>query len=86
MGCIFYAIVYVIYFLRNNRPFPSCLGPLYQNEIKCSAFNMQIIFYSHAIANKTHFHKRGCALGLILKVSVLELGGSLFKWRLCSED
>ena len=25
--------------------------------------------YSHA--NKTHFHKKGCALGLILKMNVL---------------
>ena len=29
---------------------------------------MEIIFQSHA--NKTHFHQKGCALGLILKVSV----------------
>ena len=34
-----------------NRPFPSSPGPLYQNEIKCSAFDMQMIFHSHA--NKT---------------------------------
>ena len=27
---------------------------------------MEMIFYSHA--NKTHFHKKGSALGLILKV------------------
>ena len=27
---------------------------------------MEMIFHSHA--NKTHFHKRGCALGLISKV------------------
>ena len=47
-------------------------GPLFQNEVKCSAFDMQMIFHSHA--NKTHFHKKGCALGLILKVRVLELG------------
>ena len=26
------------------------------------------MFHSHA--NKTHFHKKGCALGLILKVKV----------------
>ena len=32
----------------------------------CSAFEM--IFHSHA--NKTHFHMKGCALGLILKVRV----------------
>ena len=36
---------------------------------------MQMIFHSHA--NKTHFHKKGCALGLILKVRVLELGSGL---------
>ena len=30
---------------------------------------MEIMFHSHA--NKTHFHKKGCALGLILKVKVL---------------
>ena len=29
---------------------------------------MEMIFYSHA--NKTHFHKKGCALDLFLKVRV----------------
>ena len=29
---------------------------------------MEMIFHSHA--NKTHFHKKGCALDLILKVRV----------------
>ena len=29
---------------------------------------MEMIFQSHA--NKTHFHKKGCPLGLILKVRV----------------
>ena len=43
-------------------------GPLYQSEVKCSAFDMEMIFHSHA--NKTHFHKKGCALGLFLKVRV----------------
>ena len=51
-----------------NRPFPSSPGPLYQNEVKCSAFDMEMIFPSHA--NKTNFHKKGCALRLILKVRV----------------
>ena len=32
------------------------------------AFDTEMIFHSHA--NKTHFHKKGCALGLILKVRV----------------
>ena len=54
--------------LFNNRPFPSPPGPLCQNEGRCSAFDMEIIFHSHA--NKTHFHKKGCAPSLILKVRV----------------
>ena len=35
---------------------------------------MEMIFHSHA--NKTHFHKKGCALGFILKVRVFGSG----KW------
>ena len=49
--------------------------PLFQNEGRCSAFDMEIIFHSHA--NKTRFHKKGCAPSLILKVRVLELGSGL---------
>ena len=48
--------------------FPSSRGLLFQNEVKCSAFDMEIIFHSHA--NKTHFHKKGCAPSFILKVRV----------------
>ena len=44
-----------------NRPFPSSPEPLYQNEVKCSASDMKMIFHSHA--NKNRFHKKGCALG-----------------------
>ena len=51
-----------------NRPFPSSPGPLFQNQGRCSAFDMETIFHSHA--NKTHFHKKGCAPSLILKVRV----------------
>ena len=51
-----------------NGPFPSSPGPLYQNEFKCSAFDMEMILYSHG--NQTRFHKNGCALGLILKLRV----------------
>ena len=51
-----------------NRPFPSSPGPLFQNEGRCSAFDMEIIFHSHA--NKTHFHKKSCAPNLIFKVRV----------------
>ena len=49
-----------------NRPFPSSPGPLFQNEGRCSAFDMEIIFHTHP--NKTHFHKKGCAPSLIFKV------------------
>ena len=38
----------------SNRPLTSSLGFLYQNEVKCSAFDVEMIFHSHA--NKTHFH------------------------------
>ena len=48
-----------------NRPFPSSPQPLYQNEVKCTTFDIEMIFNSHA--NHTHFR---CALGLILKVRV----------------
>ena len=57
------------YVLSNqNRPFLSSPGPLFQNEGRCSAFDMEIIFHSHA--SKTHFHKKGCAPSLILKMRV----------------
>ena len=60
------------------RPFPSSTEPLYQNKVKCSAFDMEITFHSRA--NKTHFYKKGFALGLILKVRVFgsRKYGSLF--------
>jgi len=41
----------------DNRSFPSSSGPMYQNEVKCSAFDMEMTFHSHA--NKTHFHEKG---------------------------
>ena len=51
-----------------NRPFQSSPGPLFENEGRCSAFDMEIIFHSRV--NKTHFHKKGCTPSLILKVTV----------------
>ena len=59
---------------RCNRPFPSFPGPLFQTEGRCWAFDMEIIFNSRA--NKTHFHKKGCAPSLILKVRVF----GTWKW------
>ena len=61
-------IIYVKKLIRLNWPFPSSPGPLFQNGGRCSAFDMEIIFHSHA--NKTHFHKIGCAPSLVLKVRV----------------
>ena len=58
---------------RANQSSP---GPLYQNEVKCSAFDMEIIFNSQA--SKTHFHKKGYALGLILKVKEVAYSRKLF--------
>jgi len=51
-----------------KRRFPSSPGALFQNEGRCSAFDMEISFHSHA--NKTHFRKKGCAPSTILKVRV----------------
>ena len=51
-----------------DKPFPSSHKPLHQNEVKGSAFDMEMIFHSYA--NKTPFHKKDCPLGLILKVRV----------------
>ena len=51
-------------------------GSLYQNEVKCSAFDMQMILHSHA--NKTHFQKKGCApRASYWKWGILELGNGL---------
>ena len=63
----------------HNRPFPSSSRPLFQNEGKCSAFDMEIIFHSHA--NKTHFHKKGCAPSHILKVRVFGTRNGLLARR-----
>ena len=49
-----------------NRSFLSSPGPPYQNEVKYSAFDIEMIFHSHA--DKTNFHRKGYTLGLILKV------------------
>ena len=33
-------------------------GPLYQNDVRCSTFDMEMIFHCH-VNNKTHFHEKG---------------------------
>ena len=41
--------------------YPSCPKPQFQSEAKCKAIDM------YCRANKTHFHKKGFALSLVLK-------------------
>ena len=57
-----------IFLTQYHTPFPCSLHSLYQNEVQCSAFGMEMIFHCHA--NKAHFHQKGGALGLSLKVRV----------------
>ena len=54
---------------KSNGPFSSCLKPQFQCEAKCETIDVKIFFYSHS--NKTHLHKKGFALSLVLKVRVL---------------
>ena len=52
-----------------NRPFPSCLLPLFQTESKCEIFHIKNDYdlHSNGLVSKTHFHMKGFALGLVLK-------------------
>ena len=60
----------------SNRPFPSSPSRLLQNEGRCAAFDMEMIFHSHA--NKTHFHKEGnMHLASVWKWGFLELGSGI---------
>jgi len=67
----------------SNRPLTSSPGPLYQNEVKCSAFDIEMIFHSHV--NKTHFHQKDCELDLILKVRVLNSEVACLHDKICCE-
>ena len=49
-------------------PLPSYLKSLFESEARCEAIDLKMILYSYA--NKTRFHKKGCALSLVLKVRV----------------
>ena len=60
------------YLGAQNRFFASSPGPLYKN-IKFSAFDKKTIFHSHA--NKTPFHKKGCALAIGLILNVMRVFG-----------
>ena len=59
----------LIWKIVDNRQFPHSQGLCIKtNEVQYIAFDMEMSFHSHA--NKTHFYKKDCALGLILKVRV----------------
>ena len=61
--------------IGSNRPLTSSPGPLYQNEVKRSAFDVEMIFHSKCKQNS--FSKRKVyALDLILKVRVF----GTWKW------
>ena len=48
-----------------NRPFLSCLLPLFLRQFWCTVFHMKMSFYSHA--NETRFHMKSCASSLALE-------------------
>ena len=51
-----------------NRPFSSSKKFHFQNEAKCETFVVKMSF--NYDANKTHFHNKGFALSLVLKVKL----------------
>ena len=60
----------------NNRSFPSSPGPLYQNEVKCSAFDMELFFILMQV--KLIFTRKVVHLASFWKWGFLELGSGLF--------
>ena len=53
---------------KGNRPFPSSKKFHFQNEAKCETFVLETSFI--CIIIKTHFHNKGFALSLVLKVKL----------------
>ena len=57
--------------MSTHYPYPQSVrvptGLCIKTTFKCSAFEMEMVFNFHA--NKTHFHKKGCTLGVIFKVA-----------------
>ena len=60
----------------NNMSFPSSPGPLYQNEVKCSAFDMEMFF--NLMQVKLIFTRKVVHLASFWKWGFLELGSGLF--------
>ena len=58
----------VIFSRVYNRPFSSSKKFHFQNEAKCETFVVEMSFI--CIIIKTHFHNKGFALSLVLKVKL----------------
>ena len=57
----------------SKRPFSSCLFPLCQNQTLCATIHIEMrsaymVLHVHFYTNPTHFHMKGFALGLVLKL------------------
>ena len=66
-------VEYDLNWRNTNRPFLSCLRPLFQCELKCEAIDMKILIYSYVNYNyKTHFHKKVLHLASFGKREFLE--------------
>ena len=66
-----------------NRSFPSSKKSRFQSEAKCEAIDMKMIF--NYDANKTHFHKKGFALSLVLKVRFF-WNSEMAYWFACQHE
>ena len=70
----------------NNMSFPSSPGPLYQNEVKCSAFDMEMFFnlmqvkliFTRKVVHLASFWKWGSGLFLKLLYVLFPLQTSTF--------
>ena len=58
----------LLHAMRIARPFPSSKKFHFQNEAKCETFVVEMSFI--CIIIKTHFHNKGFALSLVLKVKL----------------
>ena len=63
---------------HTGRPFPSSSRPLYQNEVRCSTFLVEISFICMRMKNHFHslFHIKGWAPNLVL----IQRPGGTRKW------
>ena len=61
----------------NNRLFPSPTGLCIKTRLSTQSLIRELFFI--LMRSKSHFHKKDCVLGLILKVRVFELASGLLK-------